>query len=93
MNIRVWIARVMVVAVVFFGSFLTITSSLWWAPAFWVISGILACIISGVWEIFTNPFDLDQLIATVIVSCLGGFILLLIMATDHDNDKASRTPR
>ena len=93
MNIRVLVARVMVVVIVFFGSFLTITSSLWWAPTFWAISGILACIICGVWEIFTNPFNFDQMVATIIVGCLGGFILLLIMATEHEDEEVSRTPR
>ena len=93
MKIRVWVARVMVVIVLFFGGFLTITSSLWWALAFWAISGILACIISGVWKIFTNPFNFDQMIATMIVGCFGGFILLLVMATEHEDNKVSRTPR
>jgi len=93
MNVSMWIARVMVVIIVFFGLKLTFTDSFWWGLAFWAISGILACIISGVWEIFTKPFDFDQMIATIIVGCLGGFILLLIMATDHENEKAGRTPR
>lgn len=93
MNVRVWVARVMVVAIVFFGLKLTFTSSFWWAPAFWAISGILACIVSRVWDIFTNPFDFDQMVATFIVGCLGGFILLLVMATEHEDDKVSRTPR
>ncbi|TAK56952.1 hypothetical protein EPO17_03380 [Patescibacteria group bacterium] len=93
MNIRVLVARILVVVIVFFGLKLTFTSSLWWAPAFWAISGVLACIVSRVWDIFTNPFDLAQMIATIIVGCIGGFIFLLVMATEHEDDKVSRTPR
>jgi hypothetical protein len=93
MNIRVLVARILVAVIVFFGLKLAFTSSLWWAPVFWAISGILACIVSRVWDIFTNPFDFDQMIATIIVGCLGGFILLLVMATEHEDDKVSRTPR
>ena len=96
MNIRVLVARVMIVAVVFFGFKLAPTGFWWillWLIALWAIGGILACIVSRVWEIFTNPFSFDQMIATIIVGCLGGFILLLVMATEHEDDKASRTPR
>jgi hypothetical protein len=83
----------MIAVIVFFGLKLTFTSSLWWAPAFWAISGILACIISRVWDIFTDPFHFTQMIATIIVGCLGGFILLLVMATEHEDDRVSRTPQ
>ncbi len=95
MNIRVLVARILVVAIVFFGYCFYISNSLqWmllWVPALWVISGILACVISKVKEL--NPFDFTQMIATVIVGCLGGFILLIVMATEHEDDKVSRTQR
>lgn len=86
----------MIVAIVFFGFKLAPTGFWWillWLLALWAISGILACIVSRVWENFTNPFDFAQLVATIIVGCLAGFILLLVIATEHEDDKVSRTPR
>ena len=93
MKHTVLVARVLLVLIVLFGIFLSVTSSLWWIPVLWIVSGILACTITKVWDVIDTGGGrkfFDQMIATMIVGSCAGLILLLIVATDRDNGNPSR---